>query len=1102
MSTFPPNVVDHFAGGLSDPHSPQFKHRRHVFDIVNRLHSYGLHHQMDIPQIAVVGSQSVGKSSLIESISGITLPRASGTCTRCPIECRLSRTDAPWSCEVYLRFARNARDIQFGNPITNKADVQERIRRAQLAILNPTQPTISFLQPTVAQADRNELSFSTDLISVHIRGRDVDDLSFVDLPGVIASVREGGREADIQEVRDLVTSFIKRPSCLILLVISCETDLENQGARSLAKKLDANGRRTIPVLTKPDRIGNGEHDTWLRLLENQTERYRHGWHCVKQSDQEQLNQGISWAEARQNEIDYFNKQPWSTLEESIRSRLGTKFLTQNLGSILFELIGQRLPGLVQELEKKVTITRGTITDLPKTPKGDPVGIVWKLITTFQNNVSQLIAGRAVDGADGLLQSFRKGKKIFRIAIKSQAPQFWPYHKNAINVKKDLILRFTADWIHPARSFFRTIFRQLTADIKASVEKQFSQFSAGEFSNEVLRHVITQLSRCEKNTIQKMEECFSLERAEPLTANEDRFIQRRSHYLSNYKAIRRNHKYDDGEIQKFLKGEFQNSPYMQSAVQNLQAMGFQKVSHVELLRLLPEDEAEDALLIMAEVSAYYEVAYRRFIDNISLTIDSHLFKAFAESLDDVLFSGLSLSGDGARQRCQAFIQEDPEVTRRRASLDQDLERFENAFSDLQNIPGVSLTGGGHSYINDDEEDDGNSSSIVDDPDRPPSGSVSVVRAPTSSRRQEIPLPGLLLEEEKILCATQKAFAELPAKPEGDPVGIVWKLLAAFQKEVTLLLVGRPEDGSSGLLQSFRKGRKAFKEAIEHQAPKFLPYSGSMVETPGGHSKTTVDLDEVIKMARDAITRELPGNYPYAVKKNYVYRFTEDWLIPARALFDRMQQQFMRELKTLVESHLSQFGAGQFDKEALGARSTQCLCHKYNPENGRMFRTREEEPSTNNEDRLSELKEELLATYKAERQRHRKHDNRLQKLVNGEFQNTTIMGDAVRNLQAMGISNVTQHSLLRSLPTDEAEDAIEIMAEMRAYYEVDYRRFVDYTPLIIDYRLFKGFERTLNDALFTGLSLGGDGVRERCTAFLQEDPEIMQRRGSLSQDLERF
>ena len=37
---------------------------------------------LDIPAIAVMGGQSAGKSSLIEAISGITLPRASGTCTR------------------------------------------------------------------------------------------------------------------------------------------------------------------------------------------------------------------------------------------------------------------------------------------------------------------------------------------------------------------------------------------------------------------------------------------------------------------------------------------------------------------------------------------------------------------------------------------------------------------------------------------------------------------------------------------------------------------------------------------------------------------------------------------------------------------------------------------------------------------------------------------------------------------------------------------------------------------------------------------------------------------------------------------------------------
>jgi hypothetical protein len=41
--------------------------------------------------------------------------------------------------------------------------------------------------------------------------------------GIIASVRDGGREADIEEVKNLVLNIIQRPSCLVLLVVSCES---------------------------------------------------------------------------------------------------------------------------------------------------------------------------------------------------------------------------------------------------------------------------------------------------------------------------------------------------------------------------------------------------------------------------------------------------------------------------------------------------------------------------------------------------------------------------------------------------------------------------------------------------------------------------------------------------------------------------------------------------------------------------------------------------------------------------------------------------------------------------------------------------------------
>ncbi|CAG7922044.1 unnamed protein product [Penicillium olsonii] len=58
--------------------------------------------QITLPKICVVGDQSTGKSSLIEAISEIQVPRAEGTCTRCPLEINLTQSEEPWKCVIFL----------------------------------------------------------------------------------------------------------------------------------------------------------------------------------------------------------------------------------------------------------------------------------------------------------------------------------------------------------------------------------------------------------------------------------------------------------------------------------------------------------------------------------------------------------------------------------------------------------------------------------------------------------------------------------------------------------------------------------------------------------------------------------------------------------------------------------------------------------------------------------------------------------------------------------------------------------------------------------------------------------------------------------------
>ena len=148
--------------------------------------------------------------------------------TRCPTECKLTRADASWSCAVKLHFHTDVhgdsvplRVENFGDAISDKAEVEERIRRAQRAILNPSTSPSVFLGGV--EVEENESSFSRNYISLEISGRELEDLSFVDLPGLIASVGHNGREEDIKLVRDLVISYIERESCVILLTVACES---------------------------------------------------------------------------------------------------------------------------------------------------------------------------------------------------------------------------------------------------------------------------------------------------------------------------------------------------------------------------------------------------------------------------------------------------------------------------------------------------------------------------------------------------------------------------------------------------------------------------------------------------------------------------------------------------------------------------------------------------------------------------------------------------------------------------------------------------------------------------------------------------------------
>ncbi|KAJ1301437.1 hypothetical protein OPQ81_008695 [Rhizoctonia solani] len=678
--------------------------QRKLLDLVNRLHNTGIQAEIDLPQICVVGSQSAGKSSLIESISGIKLPRATGTCTRCPTECRLKFSEEPWSCTVHLRFLKDAsgndinpvRNIQFGKIITRKVDVEDRLRRAQLAILNPGVESSLFLKDPLPRSSSTAVAFSENFVSVEISGPDVTDLSFCDLPGIIANVREGSDEADIELVKRLVTSYIRKESCIILLTVTCETDFENQGARNLAKQHDPNGKRTVGVLTKPDRIEGGEEQKWLAFIRGETEVLSKGWFCVKQPSPSELEEKLSWGEARQREQEFFSTtQPWATQSLSVRRHFGTARLTARLSEILSDLIQNRMPSLIQEIQRLTQSTVEGLRALPAEVSEDPAGTVLNLVMDFHREVSTHVEG--IPDSGGLVQQFREASTKFRNSIRGSAPCFRPYKKkydkdqkysmprvdfiveedgdaltqyepapnwdlyeedvntmarNAITrelpnnipfiVKRKLIKRFLSLWEGPTTVLLEDVEHILRAYMQKLVDYSFGQHSYGGLHNAVGTLVADRIAQCREAADTQVQFLLDIENNQTFTTNAHYLASYKEKFITYYKAVRKH------------------------PIAHLTKMGL-PVQPVDLGKLIPA-EAEDELIdIMAEVRAYYQVAYKRFVDIIPMAADETLIRGFCRGLERRLFEGLGVSGDGAKERCASLLEYSHEITLEREML---------------------------------------------------------------------------------------------------------------------------------------------------------------------------------------------------------------------------------------------------------------------------------------------------------------------------------------------------------------------------------------------------------------------------------------------------
>uniref|UniRef100_A0A8D0AIX2 Interferon-induced GTP-binding protein Mx n=1 Tax=Sander lucioperca TaxID=283035 RepID=A0A8D0AIX2_SANLU len=206
-----------------------------LIPLVNKLQdafsSIGQACNLDLPQIAVVGGQSAGKSSVLENFVGRDfLPRGSGIVTRRPLVLQLISATAEWAEFLHCK----------GKKFTDFDEVRQEIEGETDRV-------------TGANKGISPIPINLRVYSPHVL-----NLTLIDLPG-ITKVPVGDQPVDIeQQIRDMILQFITKESCLILAVTPANTDLANSDALKLAKDVDPQGY--IGVVNRSQKDIDGRKD--------------------------------------------------------------------------------------------------------------------------------------------------------------------------------------------------------------------------------------------------------------------------------------------------------------------------------------------------------------------------------------------------------------------------------------------------------------------------------------------------------------------------------------------------------------------------------------------------------------------------------------------------------------------------------------------------------------------------------------------------------------------------------------------------------------------------------------------------------------------------
>ncbi|KAG5438779.1 hypothetical protein PCANB_002499 [Pneumocystis canis] len=362
---------------------------QNLIKTINRLQdafsTVGVQNPVDLPQITVIGSQSSGKSSVLENVVGRDfLPRGTGIVTRRPLVLQLIHRSTTGNRENSTEDVLSETD----NDI-NSDEWGEFLHLPGRKFYDFNEIREEIIRETESKTGLKGISPIP--INLRIYSPNVLTLTLVDLPG-LTKVPVGDQPKDIEkQIREMILKYISKPNSIILAVTAANTDLANSDGLKLAREVDPEGTRSIGVLTKIDLMDKGTDV--VDILAGRVIPLRLGYVPVINRGQRDIDQKKAISAALEYEREYFENHP------SYRSKVqycGTPFLARKLNIILMHHIRNTLPEIKAKISSALAKYQSELTQLGDSLLGNSANIVLNIITEFCNEYRTILEGNSQD----------------------------------------------------------------------------------------------------------------------------------------------------------------------------------------------------------------------------------------------------------------------------------------------------------------------------------------------------------------------------------------------------------------------------------------------------------------------------------------------------------------------------------------------------------------------------------------------------------------------------------------------------------------------------------------------------------------------------------